>query len=160
MTEDARFEDGAERPLRLRAETAEDLAVISALVQDAVGQTSEIAWMPRHRRFTLLLNRFRWEDSARARRQNRPFERVRCLLTIESATRVRAMGVDPQDRDLVISLLSLGFEPGPEGNGVLRAVLAGDGEIALDVECLEVTLTDVTRPHLAMAGAAPRHSPD
>ena len=90
MTEDARFEDGAERPLRLRAETAEDLAVISALVQDAVGQTSDIAWMPRHRRFTLLLNRFRWEDSARARRQNRPFERVRCLLTIESATRVRA----------------------------------------------------------------------
>jgi hypothetical protein len=160
MTEDARFEDGAERPLRLRAETAEDLAVISALVQDAVGQTSDVAWMPRHRRFTLLLNRFRWEDSDRARRQNRAYERVRSLLNIEGVTRVKAMGVDPRDRDLVISLLSLGFEPGEDGSGILRAVFAGDGEITLDVECLSVTLTDVTRPHQALAGAAPRHSPD
>ena len=51
MTEDARFEDGAERPLRLRAESAEDLAVISALMQDAVVQTSDIAWARRRHRF-------------------------------------------------------------------------------------------------------------
>jgi hypothetical protein len=30
MTEDARFEDGAERPLRLKAETAEDLGRMPA----------------------------------------------------------------------------------------------------------------------------------
>ena len=36
MTEDARFEHGAERPLRLRAESPEDLQVVSALLQDAV----------------------------------------------------------------------------------------------------------------------------
>ena len=36
MTDDARFEDGAERALRLRAESPEDLQVIAALVQDAV----------------------------------------------------------------------------------------------------------------------------
>ncbi len=29
MTEDARFEDGGERPLRLKAEDAEDLSVIA-----------------------------------------------------------------------------------------------------------------------------------
>jgi len=160
MTEDARFEDGAERPMRLRAETAEDLAVISALVQDAVGQISDIAWMPRHRRFTLLLNRFRWEDCERARRQNRPFERVRCLLNVESAIRVKAMGIDPRDRDVVISLLSLAFEPGDDGNGVLRAVFAGDGEIALHVECLDLTLTDVTRPYLTQGQRAPNHPLD
>lgn len=155
--EDARFEDGAERALRLRAETAEDLAVISALTQDAIGQTSEIAWMPRHRRFAMLLNRFRWEDDAAARRQGRPFERVQALLSIEGTLRARANGIDPRDRDLVLSLLAIRFEPGEDGAGVLRLALAGDGEIALDVECLEVVLTDVSRPYLAPSGRAPGH---
>ena len=40
---DARFEDGAERALRLRAETPEDLAVISALTQDALAEVKDAA---------------------------------------------------------------------------------------------------------------------
>ena len=56
MTSDARFEDGVERPVRLIARTEEDLDVISALVQDAVGQTGEVSWMPKRRRFGMLLN--------------------------------------------------------------------------------------------------------
>ncbi len=157
MSEDARFEDGAETPLRLRAETAEDLGVLSALVQDAVGQTADIAWMPRRRRFTLLLNRFRWEDANAAERQGRPVERARALLAIEDVRAARSNGIDPGDRDLVVSLLSLAFEPGEDGTGTLRIVLAGDGEIALSVECLDVALTDVTRPYIAPSGHAPRH---
>lgn len=147
--EDARFEDGAERPLRLRAEGTEDLAVLSALVQDAVAQTAEIAWAKRHRRFVLLVNRFRWEDAPAAERQRRPFERVRAVLTVDGVLRARTSGIDPADRDLVLEILALSFEPGEDGAGVLRLVVAGDGEIALDVECLDVTLTDVTRPYEA-----------
>lgn len=157
---DARFEDGAEQALRLRAETPEDLCVISALVQDAIGQTTEIAWLPKRHRFTLLLNRFRWEDAPAARRQNRKFERVQSLLTIEGALRARANGVDPKDPDLIVSLLTLEFDAGVDGAGTLRLVLAGDGEIALDVECLDVSLTDVTRPYLAPSGTEPSHPGD
>jgi hypothetical protein len=157
MTEDARFEDGSERPLRLRAETPEDLTVISALVQDAVAETSEIAWARRHRRFALLVNRFRWEDAPAAERQGRPFERVQALLSIEGVLAARASGVDPADRDLVLSLLALGFEPGEDGAGTVRIVLAGDGEIALEVEALDVTLADVTRPYEAPSGHRPSH---
>lgn len=160
MTEDARFEDGAGQALRLRAETAEDLGVLSALVQDAVGQTSEIAWLPKRRRFTLLLNRFRWEDALRAARQSRPYERVRTLLSVESVLRARVSGLDPADRDLIVSLLALDFTESDQGAGQLRILLAGDGEIALDVECIDVTLADVTRPYLARAQGAPRHRDD
>ena len=39
---DARFEDGGEAPLHLVAQDAEDLAVISALVQDAVFPITEM----------------------------------------------------------------------------------------------------------------------
>jgi hypothetical protein len=147
--EDATFADGAERPLRLRAESVEDLAVLSALVQDAVAQTAEIAWARRRRRFVLLVNRFRWEDAPAAERQRRPFERVRALLTVENVLRARTSGIDPADRDLVLELLALVFEPREDGGGVLRLVVAGDGEIALDVECLDVALADVTRPYAA-----------
>jgi hypothetical protein len=149
LPEDARFADGAERPLRLRAGGADDLSVISALVQDAVVPTSEIAWAKRHRRFVVLLNRFRWEDAPAAERQKRPFERVRALLTVEGVLRARTSGIDPADRDLVLEILALAFEPGTDGAGTLRLIVAGDGEIALDVECLDVSLTDVTRPYEA-----------
>jgi hypothetical protein len=35
--------------------------------------------------------------------------------------------------------------------------LAGDGAIALEVECLDVTLRDVTRPYAAISGKLPMH---
>jgi hypothetical protein len=160
MTGDARFEDGAEAPLRLRAESAEDLAVISALAQDAVAQTSEIAWARRHRRFSLLLNRFRWEDAGAAARQHRPFERVQAVLEVGGVLNARANGIDPKDRDLMFPLLAVAFEPGADGAGVVRLIAAGDGEIALDVECLDVTLSDVSRPYLARAARPPSHGDD
>jgi hypothetical protein len=152
---DARFEDGAEQPLRLRAETADDLTVLSALLQDSVAQTSEITWAPRHRRFSLLVNRFRWEDVPAAERQGRSFERVRAVLVIEGVLKARALGIDPGDRDLVLELLALAFEAGEDGAGTLKLVFAGDGEIALDIECLDLRLVDVTRPYLARS--LPKH---
>lgn len=154
---DARFEDGTEAPLRLKAETPEDLPILSALVQDAVATVGEIAWTPRRRRFALLIHRFRWEDAAAATRQGRAFERVQALLDIGGALRVQASGLDPAARDLVVSILSVVFDPGEDGAGRVRLLLAGDGEIAVDVECLDVALRDVTRPYLAPSGKAPDH---
>jgi hypothetical protein len=160
MTEDARFEDGAEEPVRLRAESAADLTVISALIQDAIAETSEIAWARQHRRFALLLKRFRWEDAPAAERQGRPFEHVQALLSIEGVLAARSSGVDPADRTLVLSLLALDFEPGEDGAGTLRLLIAGEGEIALDVETLDVTLADVTRPYEAPSRRRPSHPED
>jgi hypothetical protein len=155
--EDARFEDGGERPLRLRAEGEEDLAVISALVQDAVAESGETAWMPKRRRFSMLLNRFRWEMADAATRRGQPYERVRSLLVVDGALRVRAQGIEPGQRDTVLSVLSLGFSGNADGGGTLHVILAGDGAFAIDVECLDVRLADVTRPYLARARRAPDH---
>lgn len=154
---DASYEEGAERPLRLKAETAGDLDVLSALAQDAVGRVGDAAWMPRRRRFAMLVNRFRWEDREAAARLGRRVERVRAVLTVENALRVRASGIDPRQADLVISLLAIAFEPGEDGAGRLRLQLAGDGDIEIAVEALEVKLTDVTRPYAAPSGRAPEH---
>lgn len=150
-TEDARFRDGATRPLRLLAYDADDLAVIAALSQDAVFPAHETAWRPRERCFAVLLNRFRWEE-----RDRRPPERVRSVLAVGEALSVASDGVDRRS-DAVLSLLSIGFEPGPDGTGHVRLTLAGDGTIRIAVEALDVHLRDVTRPYGAPSGKVPQH---
>ncbi|MGY6547468.1 MAG: DUF2948 family protein [Roseinatronobacter sp.] len=156
---DARFEDGAENPLRLQALDAEDLKVISALVQDAVLPVTEMRWDAKRRRFAALLNRFRWEDRARAA-QTGDFERVQALLVVSDVLAVASNGVDRLDRDLIVSLLALRFSETGDGAGELLLTLAGDGEIKLTVECLDVALKDVTRPYVAPSRRAPAHPLD
>ncbi len=157
MTGDARFEDGAERPLRLKALDAEDLTVVSAAVQDAVFPIGEMRWQKDKRRFGLLLNRFRWEDAEAAKRAGRPVERVQSVLAIEDVRKVVSQGIDRGEKDMVLSLLSVAFEPGEDGTGRVVLTLAGDGAIGVDVEALEVTLRDVTRPYRAVSGKIPEH---
>ncbi|WP_347267591.1 DUF2948 family protein [Paracoccus sp. (in: a-proteobacteria)] len=154
---DARFRDADAAPLALLAADAEDLAVISALVQDAVLPVTEIAYDPRQRQLALLLNRFRWEDAERARREGRPYERVRAVLLVSDAQRVSSDGIDRQDRDLVLALLALRWQPGADGTGRLLLEFAGDGTLAVTAECLNVELRDVTQPYVAPSGRAPGH---
>ena len=154
---DARFEDGAEVPLHLIAQDAQDLQVISTLLQDAVLPITEMTWKPRQRRFALLVNRFRWEDRPAAEAAGRAYERVRTLLVVEDVLAVRTSGIDQNDRDLVLSILALEHRAGADGMGTLTLVLAGDGAVALDVEALEVRLEDVTRPYRAPSGKVPHH---
>lgn len=151
---DARFEDGADAPLRLLAQDADDLPILSALLQDAVLTARDMRWQASRRRFAMLVNRFRWEDRARAERAG-DYERVQSLLVISDVVAVASSGFDRADGDLVLSLLSLRLEPGDDGAGDLFLTLAGDGEIRLRVECLDVALRDVTRPHAARG--VPRH---
>ncbi len=157
MTEDARFEDGGERPLRLMALDADDLAVVSALVQDAVFPVTEMRWQPARRRFALLLNRFRWEDVEKAAKRQRPVERVQSVLAIDDVEKVQSQGVNRGEKDLVLSVLSISFIPHEDGMGRVEITLAGDGAIGLEVETLDVTLQDVTRPYIAPSGHQPQH---
>ena len=154
---DARFQDGGEEPLRLVAQDAEDLKVLSSLVQDAVLPVTELKYDAKRRRFALLLNRFRWEDRQEAERVGRAYERVRSVMVVEDVRKVQSFGFDRADKDLVLSLLSMSFEPGEDGTGRLILTLAGDGGVALEVEALEVRLDDVTRPYRAPSGKVPRH---
>lgn len=154
MTEDAKFEDGREAPLNLGAMEEEDLKVISSLAQDAVFPITEMSWQPAKRRFGLLLNRFRWEDQGRERHGP---ERVQSLLVIDTVLRVASQGIDRSDKDTILSLLSITFEPGTDGAGHVLLTLAGDGALRLEVEAIEVTLKDVTRPYRAPSGKVPQH---
>jgi hypothetical protein len=157
MSEDARFEDAVDQPLRLKAMESDEVPVIASLLQDSVFPISEMTWDRRRRRFALLVNRFRWEDKPLAERLGRPFERVQSVIAIEDVINVSTQGIDRADKGTILSLLTLEFQPDDDGTGRVVLTLAGDGAIAIDVETLELTLRDVTRPYIAPSRKAPVH---
>lgn len=154
MSIDAKFEDGAEQPIRLRGESTDDLAVIASLTQDAILPASEISWLPKENRFGLLLNRFRWEN------KTKNAERVQTVLVFDSVIAARTNGVNANDKDQILSLLDITFIAADDGAGTLILVVAGDGEIALDVECIDIILQDATRPYIAPSRSQPKHTLD
>lgn len=132
----------AARPLRLRAEDAEDLGVLSAATQDAIFLVRDLAFDPRERRFIATVNRFRWETA----RSRGPYERVRAALCIETALSVKSRKLRLGAGEATGSLLEVAFVLGDEPGGTVVLRLAGGGEIAIEVECIDVTLTDVGAP--------------
>jgi hypothetical protein len=131
-----------QKPLRLLAEEGDDLKIIAAAVQDAVVKAGNLNYEKRKRRFSIELNRYRWETAPT--RKGQPGERVRALLAFDGVLGVKTRGITKADPELILSLLSADFvadvaEP-PGGKVVL--LFAGDGEIVLTVEALDATLLD------------------
>jgi len=125
--------------LRLLAQDADDLTVISAALQDAVCKIGDIAYEPATRRLTLGLNRYRWEGE-------RGGERVRCGLQIGSVLKVQTRKLRLGAKDAVVELLTIAFEPGEAPGGVLTLNFAGGGDLRAYVECLDAVLADVSAP--------------
>lgn len=128
--------------MRLLAANPDDLLVIAALVQDGVSRIKDLQREASARRFTIGMNRFRWELV----QQGKPPARVRAGLMIESVSAVRTTNLSRANPEAVIDILSFSFtadEANPPA-GTMRILLAGGGEMELDVECIDVTLADVS----------------
>jgi hypothetical protein len=106
----------------------------------------------------MLLNRFRWEDADRAAKRSRPVERVQSVLLFDDVMSAKSSGVSTAKKDTIISVLAINFTAGKDGMGAVDITLAGDGDILLNVEALDVTLKDVTRPYVAPSKKQPEHS--
>lgn len=129
-------------PLKLRATDAEDLEVFSTVLQDALVNMSDMAYLEDEKRFVLVATRFRWENVARASGQGTPFERVLCGLSFEEVSRVRMRGIDrARDGDRILELLAVR----KESDGV-RLVLAGGAEISLESARVLCHLKDLGEP--------------
>ncbi len=129
-------------PLRLKAETEQDLSVISASLQDAIARVGDISYSARGRTFTLRLTRFKHETSSSP-------ERILTGLRIDGVLGARLRGIDRSDPEAMIVLLAIIFTPDTSGfSGALRLVFAGGGEISLDVECLDIILADISKARL------------
>jgi hypothetical protein len=126
--------------LRLAAIDAEDLAVISAHVQDAVLKVGDMTYLPKERRFVVAMNRFIWEK-ADGKRQT--YERRRTALTFDRVNAVQLQRIDRGQPDAVLELLAVEFAATDQPDGTVTLVFAGGGAIRLTVECIEVRLADL-----------------
>jgi hypothetical protein len=142
--------------LKLLALDGEDLAIVSAHMQDAVFKVGDMEYAPRSLQFSLAANRFDWE---RSESKDASYERHRAALVFKRVLTVRTQGIDRRRRDAVLSLLAIRFEQKGEGpDGTIELALSGDATVALDVECIEVQLADIGG---AWATASkPRHPED
>lgn len=140
------------KQLKLLALDDEDLLVISAAMQDAVMKVSDLKFDAAKQQFMCAANRFVWE-------QKKPFfwrqhERRLSSLAIKRVKNMRYRGIDRTKSDEVLSLLAIRFSKHGEGpEGQIEFMLSGNAGILLDVECIEVQLTDTG------AAWATRHQP-
>jgi hypothetical protein len=101
--------------LRLRAEDAEDLAVISACLQDALVSVRDLAYDRDARSFVLVANRFRWEAGGHDAAESVSFERILCGVAFEAVDGVAYRGFHRSEEDRILSLLAIQAMPGPAG---------------------------------------------
>ena len=150
--------DSPPRRLRLRAEDARDLEVISACLQDAVTRRRDMAYRRREHRFAAIFNRFRWEreagsdrgDGAEPRSPPR-HQRVRTGVHFDGCLAVRSRGLDGMGADAVLSLLAIDCRPGDDGAAEIVLEFAGGAAILMHLECIDCRLHDMSEPWQARA---------
>jgi hypothetical protein len=141
--------------LKLIALDGDDLAVVSAHLQDAEVKVADVLWRPQERRLVLGLDRFDWLAAYAAEPQLR---RCRSALRFERVSACKCKNVDPAGKDAVLNLLAVEFTETDAPAGVVTLTFSGGGTLRIEVECLEAELADIG-PAWATA-AVPAHIED
>jgi Protein of unknown function (DUF2948) len=142
--------------LKLTALDAEDLAVISAHMQDAIARIGDMTFLRRQGTFALVANRFVWTGDERRKAAG---QRRLAGLRINRVRRARTSHLRQGARDAVVSLLAITFEPEAETTGgTIVLTLSGGGAIRLEVEVIEVQMSDMGEEW--QTGRVPQHDLD
>lgn len=136
---------GSSAPLRLLAEDGEDLAIISAALQDAILRPADIVWEKGARRLTIELSRFCWECGGTW---------VRAAMQFGDVEAVKSRGL-PRLPDTPLELLAIHFVEGDPPGGKVILMFAGGGDLRVDVECLDAVVADLSERW--QARVAPTH---
>ena len=125
--------DGA---LKLRAEDDEDIAVISAILQDALVAVGDMAHVAEDRRFVLLASRLKREGPGAG------LERIRCGVRFDDVSAVQRQRFTPRDGERILVLLAVRRD----GDGALRIDFAGGAGVRLEVGRILCHLEDRGEP--------------
>jgi hypothetical protein len=125
--------------LRLRAEDADDLAVISAVVQDALISVKDLTYDRNAKRFTLVANRFRWEAKPDGE-SGLAYERMLCAVTFDAVESAAYRGFRRRDDERILSLLTI--RPGDDP-GTIDLEFSGGAALRLSVSAIKAYATDL-----------------
>jgi hypothetical protein len=124
--------------LKLVALDQEDLAVLSAHLQDAQIRVGDLAFLPQERRFALVAQRFDWECSL-----NEPPRRRLTGLHFNRVLACRARGIDRSNVDTTLNLLAVTFQETDAPSGTATLLFEEGGAVQLDLECVEAQMKDL-----------------
>lgn len=133
--------------VRLRAEDADDLEVIGAMVQDALVPLADIAWLRDENRFVLVVNRFMWERagetvaSGESEEPAEAYSRVHGVLSVHDVRSVQVRGIDQTDREQLLNILAV--TGGPDH---VQIEFAGSGTIRIETGSLRCYFEDLGEP--------------
>ena len=122
--------------LRLTAQDADDLIVISAQMQDAVLKFADLNFNSKRRRFTLVANRFAWDEAKQKQRR-------RTGLHFDYVKTVQKSGFKNVNADTILSLLAINFVATDELSGQVTLAFSAGHQLRLDVECLDASMADI-----------------
>ncbi|HEX3664357.1 MAG TPA: DUF2948 family protein [Rhizomicrobium sp.] len=127
--------------LVLAATDAEDLETVSARLQDAVAMVRDLVYLPKSRRFAALFNRFKWESA-----DANSGARVRTGLLIDGVLSAKSNKLKTDEPEGIASLLAIRFQPkgAEDPGGTMEFVFSGGGTLRLEVECIQLELSDVS----------------
>jgi hypothetical protein len=134
--------------LKLIALDADDLAVISAHVQDARLTSSDIVWRQGEKRLVLGLSRLDWEQTLAGHAEPR---RLVTALRFDRVLACKSRNIDLEAPEIVLELLGIEFHPAEPPGGNVVLMFAEGRMLRLDVECLECELRDLGPDDLGAA---------
>ncbi len=126
--------------LRLIALDADDLAVISAHVQDARVRAADIVWRQRENRLVVGMQRLDWEQTLSGGAAPR---RATAALRFDRVLACKSRDIEMDRPDAVLELVGIEFHPDEAPGGRALLLFSHGGALRLDVECLECALTDL-----------------
>jgi len=140
------------KPLKLIAQSPEDMIVVSSLLQNMTVRVGDIVWQQSERRFAFIGNRFHWEKKRIFRRPKG--ERVRTAVHFSGIGEARITGFDLHDSDQVLELLDIEtVEHGAGCQFLLK--FAGGASIMTEADAVDAVVTDVSESWQAIN--RPRH---
>ena len=135
--------------LKLIALDADDLAVISAHVQDADVRVADIVWRQGEKRLVVGMNRLDWEQTMTGGASPR---RLISALRFDRVLSCKSRNIDLEAApEVALELLGVEFHPTDPPGGDVVLLFSHGGALRLDVECLECELADLAADHFGIS---------
>jgi hypothetical protein len=137
--------DDSSAEFKLRAEDADDLAVISACLQDSLVAVRDLAFVQQDLTFLMVANRFRWERAVRSAHGEAGHQRTLCGITFGAVAAVSYHGFRRSENERILSLLAIR----PALDGDEKAILlecSGGATIRLEVNRILCRAQDLGEP--------------
>jgi hypothetical protein len=122
--------------LHLTAFDGDDVAVLSAQMQDAVLKVGDMQFDKKRKTFACVANRFAW-DALPAKTRRRAGLRINHVLA------ARRLHPQPVNAATILSLLSISFAARDGVAGTLTLQFSGGHALAFDVDGVDVQLDDL-----------------